>query len=113
LKNYYVRTDLKNLKNLEDLNIGYNLIKDISVLKDLKNLKFLSLSKNSITDISVIKNFIQLEVLNINDLKLRSNQILYINFCKNLKELWSINGFKKINILNQLINKNIKLHKSL
>ena len=70
------------------MGLGYNNIKNISVIKDLKNLK----------------------VLNITDLELESNQIQYINGSKNLKTLWCFKGFKEDTfiLLNQL-NKDIKL----
>ena len=101
---------LKNLNNLKELYLNNNnKIKNISVIKSLNKLNILSLNNNKIKNISVIKNFIQLEYLNITNLKLESDQIKYINSLKNLKRLWSRNGFKNMNILKQL-NKNIKTY---
>ena len=47
---------LTDLKNLTNLNLGYNQISDISALKDLKELTRLYLSSNQISDISALKN---------------------------------------------------------
>ena len=99
---------IKVFKNLKELNIEYNKITDISVLRDLKNLEILYLEgNNKITDISVIKDLTELTNLGINSLKLKSDQIQYINSCKNLKKLWCYKGFKDMSVLNN-INKNIK-----
>ena len=101
---------IKNLKNLMILNISNNEIEDISVLKNLKKLKKLILYNNQITDISVIKNLNNLEFLDIDYLKLESDQIKYINSCKNLKELWCNKGFKDMSVLDKL-NDNIRVIK--
>ena len=101
---------IKNLKNLMILNISNNEIEDISVLKNLKKLKKLILYNNQITDISVIKNLNNLEFLDIDYLKLESDQIKYLNSCKNLKELWCNKGFKDMSVLDKL-NDNIRVIK--
>ena len=101
---------IKIFKNLKALYLTQNRLRDISVLKDLKNLKELSLKNNQIKDISYIQNLKELRFLNINNLKLESDQIQYINSLNNLEKLWCYNGFKDMNILNQL-NKNIEIIK--
>ena len=101
---------IKNLKNLMILNISNNEIEDISVLKNLKKLKKLILYNNQITDISVIKNLNNLEFLDIDYLKLESDQIKYINSLNNLKELWCNKGFKDMSVLDKL-NDNIRVIK--
>ena len=101
---------LKNLTELILLDINNNQIIDISVIQYLKNLKNLNISCNKLTDISAVKDLKKLEILDIDYLKLESDQIKYIKFLKNLKELWCNKGFKDMNILNQL-NKNIKIIK--
>ena len=101
---------IKNLKNLMILNISNNEIEDISVLKNLKKLKKLILYNNQITDISVIKNLNNLEFLDIDYLKLESDQIKYINSLNNLKELLCNKGFKDMSVLDKL-NDNIRVIK--
>jgi len=83
---------------------------DISYIKYLNSLKSLIINNNQITDISVIQYLINLKDLSISNLRLKSDQIEYINKCKNLKELSCRNGFKDMSVLNQL-NKNIKIIK--
>ena len=110
-KNYLTDISaLKNLNNLEFLSLHNNKIKDISVLKDLKNLEGLYLGNNKFTDISVIKYLNKLRYLDVNKLRLESNQIQYIKSLKDLKILYCIEGFKDMSVLNQL-NKNIKIIK--
>jgi len=99
---------LKNLTELKSLSISDTRIKDISVLKYLNNLKLLNISSIKVKDISVVQYLNKLEILDIRDLKLESSQVQYINSIKNLKELWCINGFNDISVINQL-NKNIEL----
>ena len=112
LENNYI-TDisvLKDLENLENLDLSYNEIKDISDLKNLNKLKTLLINVIYITDTSVIKNLNSLETLGINYLNLESNQIKYIQSLKNLKYLYSRNGFKDMKVLKQL-NQNLKVIK--
>ena len=99
---------IKIFKNLKQLNIGYNKITDISVLNNLKSLKILHIGDNKIEDISVIQYLIELNSLNINYLKLKSDQIQYIKLLNNLKELYSEKGFKDMSVLKQL-NKDINI----
>lgn len=54
---------LKNLTNLEHLNLHSNGIKDISVLSNLTKLKFLDFGDNKVIDIFPIKNLTNLKIL--------------------------------------------------
>lgn len=65
---------LKNLERLAVLNIGDNLIKDISPIKNLHNLELLGIGLNQVEDLSPIENLSKLESANfrsnkINDIK--------------------------------------------
>ena len=97
-----------NPLNITELYLSYNELTNISGIKLFKNLKILSLEKNQLTDISVIQYLKNLELLDIEILELKSDQIEYIKSLKKLKYLYCGNGFKDMNITNQL-NKNIKL----
>ena len=100
---------IKLFKNLKNLYLGNNKLTDISVLKTLKQLIVLNLSKNEIKNISVIQYLNNLEILTLGWLKLKSDQIKYINSCKKLKEIHTIKAFENRSVLNQL-NKNIKIY---
>ena len=100
---------IKLFKNLEELYLNYNKLKNISVLKDLISLKELYISSNNIKNISVINSLVNLKELSINELELDSNQIKYINSCKNLEELNCYNGFKDMDITDKL-NENIEIN---
>ena len=100
---------IKLFKNLKSLYLSNNKLTDISVLKTLKQLIVLNLSKNEIKNISVIQYLNNLEILTLGWLKLKSNQIKYINSCKKLKEIHTIKAFENRSVLNQL-NKNIKIY---
>jgi len=104
LKNILV---LKDLNKLERLNLNNNKITDILILKNLNKLETLYLSYNELTDISVIQYLNNLIILGIRNLRLESDQIQYIKSIKKLEKIWCENGFKDMNILNQL-NSNIK-----
>ena len=99
---------IKIFKNVIILWLNRNKIKDISVLNNLNSLKKLYLWKNKIQDISVIQYLNNLELLDIDFLELESNQIKYINKCKNLEDLLCYKGFKDMSIINK-INNNIIL----
>ena len=101
---------IKLFKNLKRLYLNNNQIKDISYLKNLKELIDLYIGDNKIEDISVIQYLIELNSLNINYLKLKSDQIKYIKNLKNLEELLCNNGFKDMDITDKL-DKNIRLIK--
>ena len=101
---------VKLFKNLNELNLFNNLITDISVFKYLTELKKLFLGNNKIKDISAIQYLNNLEILNIEDLKLQSDQLKYIQSLNNIQRLYCKNGFKDMNILNEL-KKNIIIYK--
>ena len=104
---------LKNLKKLKYLKISLNKISDISDISDIKHLsklKKLFLNLTDTKDISVIQYLTKLEYLNIDYLWLKSDQIKYLNSCKNLETLICINGFKDMSIIKKL-NKNIDIIK--
>ena len=44
---------ISNLEKLNDVNVSYNQIEDISPLSSLKNLQWLNLADNHIKDVSV------------------------------------------------------------
>ncbi|MDJ0903214.1 MAG: COR domain-containing protein [Xenococcus sp. MO_188.B8] len=77
---------LKDLKQLQSLNLSRNEISDYSFLKELPQLQSLNLSKNQITDISFLKELPQLQSLNLS-----KNQIRDISFLKELPQLQSLN----------------------
>ena len=77
---------LKELKQLQNLYLYDNQISDISALKELKQLQYLYLWKNQISDISVLKELKQLQ-----NLDLGSNQISDISVLKELKQLQDLN----------------------
>ena len=97
---------IKLFKNLKQLYLTYNNITDITYLKNLTELEELYLGYNKIKDISVIKDLKNLKELDIDNLKLESDQIQYIKSLKNLKKLYSVNGFKDMSVSDKL-NKNI------
>jgi len=101
---------LKNLIKLKILSIVNCSINNITVLKYLNKLERIDLSKNEIKDISIIQYLTKLEYLDINYLKLESNQIKYINSCKNLEFLiCGFSGFKDKSVILKKINENIIL----
>ena len=100
-------SDLKNLTNLEYLDISNAKITSISYLSYLKNIRVLYLQRNSISDITPLKGLTKLEVLSLN-----GNRISRINTLTGLTSLTElylrdnritdytpIAGMKKLNIL--------------
>ncbi|OJJ23309.1 hypothetical protein BKI52_02825 [marine bacterium AO1-C] len=71
-KNYHITdlTPLKNLTELEILDIGHNQIVDLTPLEHLKKLRVLNLPSNQITDISPLS-----QLKNLNKLNLFKNKI--------------------------------------
>ena len=61
---------MKELKNLERLNIGNNRISDISPLRKMNKLNFLWAASNQVSDISVLK-----ELPNLKEIYLNGNPI--------------------------------------
>ena len=77
---------LKELKQLQSLDLRKNQIRDYSFLKELKQLQSLDLSENQIRDYSFLKELKQLQSLGLVD-----NQLRDISFLKELKQLQSLN----------------------
>jgi len=107
-------TDINGInifKNLKVLYLGDNYFKDISFLSNFKEIEELDISSNKyLNNISSVKYLNKLKYLDITNLRLEFDQIQYIKFLKNLKELHCYNGFKDMSVLNQL-NKNIIIDK--
>ncbi len=101
---------IKRLKKLTKLYVGGFPnrweIKDISILKDLTNLQSLDLRSNNISDISILK-----DLTNLQSLDLRSNNISDISILKDLTNLQSLylssNNISDISPLRYLIEKGI------
>ena len=92
-----------NPDNIEELWLSNNELTDISGIRLFKNVKELYLYNNKLTNISVIKNLNNLETLNIGYLELKSDQIQYINKCKNLKILYCRpKGFKDMSVVKHI-----------
>ena len=56
-------TPLKNLVNLEELELGYNEIEDISPLANLTKLRILKLNNNKIENIEALSNMTEMRFL--------------------------------------------------
>jgi len=97
--------EIRDLKELEYLNLAFNNITDISWVKDLTKLKRLVLSTNQITNISSIKN-----VKNLIELDLSYNQITDILSIKNAKNLIKLDlSYNQITDISSIENlKNLK-----
>ena len=106
----YCQINNINSNDITVLDLYDNKLTDISGVKIFKNLKILWISGNNISDISVLKYLNRLEFLNIDNLRLESDQVQYINFLKNLEELRCKKGFKDMSVINKL-NKNINIIK--
>ncbi len=96
--------DIKQMVNLEYLDLSNTKITDISALGSLKNLRVLYLQRNNISNISALKGLSKLEVLSVNgnklsnintiseltqlsELYIRDNKIANYNPIVNLKKL--------------------------
>lgn len=79
-------TDLKQMANLEYLDLSNTKITDISALGSLKNLRVLYLQRNNISNISALKGLSKLEVLSLNGNKL--SNISAISGLTQLSELY-------------------------
>jgi Leucine-rich repeat (LRR) protein len=78
---------LRELKNLKKLHLDWGeIISDITVLKKLKGLEHLSLRSNAISDISVLKELGRLEIVDVSH-----NKITDITPLRQLKELRDLN----------------------
>ena len=107
---------ISNLEKLENLNLGYTDIYDISFLKKNKNIKELNLERwKNFLDYSIISNLEKLENLNlgytnISDISFleKNKNIKQLNLegCKNIKDYSIISNLEKLENLN-LDNTNI------
>jgi internalin A len=104
---YKTLSDLKQLTNLEYLDLKSTGLTGVSALSSLKNLRVLYLQRNSIKDISPLKSLTKLEILSINGNKV--SNISTVSAMTELTELYimenSITDFspvaklKKLNLL--------------
>jgi internalin A len=116
---------LKNLYNLQSLDLNSTNILDISFLEDLIPLKFIDLSSNQISDFTYLGKLSNLQSLDLSNngikdfdfldkllylknLNLSSNSISMVNFLEKLTELTlldlSSNRISDISFLSKLIN---------
>lgn len=111
--------DLKQLTNLEYLDLSSTGITSVSALSPLKNLRVLYLQRNSITDISALKGLTKLEFLSVNGNKI--SNISSLSALTQLKELYlrdnritdysPVAALKKLNILYLKGNKSSNYNK--
>lgn len=101
---YKTLNDLKQLTNLEYLDLSNTKLTSVSALASLKNLRVLYLYKNGIKDISPIKGLTKLQVLSINGN--RVSNISSLAGLTQLTELYirenTINDFSPVAKLKQL-----------
>ena len=94
---------LRELTNLEQLDLNYNKISEIKGLKNLTNLQKLDLSKNKITEIKGLDT-----LKNLKELSFYENQITEIKGLENLTNLEDLqlgrNKIKEIKGLENLTN---------
>lgn len=97
---------LKELINLNFLDLHSNQINDISVLKELKNLQELDLANNQISDILFLQ-----ELTNLQKLHLWNNQISDISYLKELTNLnkLDLKNNKIKNFLKELLNLKLEI----
>jgi Leucine-rich repeat (LRR) protein len=89
-----------DVKNITELYVADNQVKDISGLEQLTNLQYLSLESTEITDISVLKN-----LTNLTDLCLDNTKITDISALKDLNNLTDLSlNNNKINDISALRN---------
>lgn len=79
-------SQIKNLSNLEYLDISYSIICNSEYLKSFKNLRELYISDTNISDLSFITEMTNLETLNISYTDI--NDISALNNTPNLKVLY-------------------------
>ena len=80
---------LNNLipENIKILDLSFNKLKKISGIKLFKNLEILIVGYNKITNLSFLNNLNKLIYIDIDGLKLKSDQIKYIENCHSIKEV--------------------------
>ena len=92
---------LANLNKLQDLEINFSNVKDISFLGDMKKLKTLSLINNNIDDYSVLSD------LKLDELILSCTQVNDWDFIRELKTVKSLNiAFTNFSDMSLLTNLN-------
>ena len=67
------------MKNLEELDLHHNKIKNIGEIAGLQFLNRLYLEENQITDLEALKNLKQLEILDLSRQKDQFDQIVLFN----------------------------------
>lgn len=100
-------SDLQYFKNIVNVDINFNHVKDISVFSKLPKVKSVFLCVNDITDISVFKNMTQLECLwlnynNISDISslIKLTNLVYLNLSHtNVEDVWQIQNLHNIKYL--------------
>lgn len=95
-RNYFILNKdisfLKNLVNLERLDLSSDGIEDLTPLKNMKNLRVLNLYSNEITDLNPIKDLNQLKEINLSGGSRDGyNHIKDISILKDFKDLHNLN----------------------
>ena len=107
----YCNLNNLNFNSIDELNLNWNELTDISGIKLFKNLKILDLNHNKITDISVLKDLNKLKYIGIGYNKITDisavkylNNLQSLDICYNLiKDIFAIkdlNKLKKLSIVN-------------
>ena len=84
-----------NPENIKILDLSFNKLKKISGIKLFKNLEILIVGYNKITNLSFLNNLNKLIYIDIDGLKLKSDQIKYIENSSSIKEILCSQEFKK------------------
>jgi internalin A len=92
---------LKDLANLQSLDLAENTIKDITPLAGLKSLQYIKLSGNKIEAIDALK-----DLTSLNSIYLGNNQIKDISPLAALNKVWTLsankNQIKDISVLSKI-----------
>jgi len=91
----WIPKELKNFKNLQELDLGYNQIAKIERINTLKQLRKLTLEYNKIKKIEGLEGLYQLEELN-----------LYGNHITKIEGLEDLNQLKKLDLGKNPLSKN-------
>lgn len=115
---------IKDLVNLQDLNISKTKINSLEFIKNLKNLRTLKCGKTNLTDLNGIEELQNLETLQVEDtqivslallenivslstLSIANTQVHDLNPLRKLEKLWIFNAqntpIKKLNPLENLL----------
>lgn len=94
--------------NLRNLYLEYNNITDMTNIKYLNNLYALNISDNPIKDMDFIKNLKDINILDINNLKLENEEkaVEILKSLGNVESISCVNTFKKYN--KKSLMKNLK-----